>query len=137
MGLLCTIESMNCIFCDFVNGEKQSFKIWENDQFLAFLDINPINPGHVLLIPKKHNQDVFEMSPDEYTDILIAAKYLSFRIKAVFNAPKIGLAIEGFGIDHAHIHIVPVHKGNDLNPERAKPMAEEELKKIQQKIIAG
>jgi histidine triad (HIT) family protein len=128
---------MNCIFCDFANAKKECFKVWEDEHFFAFLDINPINPGHTLLIPKEHVADVFEMSPNEYKDIFEAAQYLSFKLKKVFNAPKVGLAIEGFGIDHAHIHIVPVHNGNDLNPERAKPMTGEELKKIQEKIIAS
>jgi len=126
---------MNCIFCKIVAGEAPCHKIWEDDHFLAFLDINPINPGHTLLIPKKHYSDVFEMNEETYKGIFEAAKLLATKIRGVFDAPKMGLAIEGFGVDHVHIHLVPVYNGNELNPERAKEMPEVELVEIRQNLM--
>jgi histidine triad (HIT) family protein len=126
---------MNCLFCDFASSKKDILKVWEDDSFLAFLDINPINPGHILLIPKGHFSDIFEMDEQMYKSIFKTAKFLAVKIKEALDAPKVGLAIEGFGIGHAHIHLVPVHNGNELNPERAKPATIENLQNVQQKII--
>ena len=128
---------MNCLFCDFITGEKDFFKIWENDHFLAFLDINPINPGHTLLVPKKHYSDIFEMDQDTYVDIFEVARLLANKIKKTLDAPRVGLAIEGFGVDHVHIHLVPVYGGNELNPERAKPASSEDLKIMQDKLVSS
>jgi histidine triad (HIT) family protein len=128
---------MNCLFCDFTNDEKGTLKVWEDDLFLAFLDINPINPGHTLLIPKKHHSDVFAMDEQTYKSIFENAKFLAVKIKEALNAPRVGLAIEGFGVDHAHIHLVPVYSGNDLNPERAKPVSKNELEVIQKILISS
>lgn len=127
---------MNCLFCDFTNNEKDILKVWEDDSFLAFLDINPINPGHTLLIPKKHYSDVFEMDEQMYKSIFEAAKFLAVKIKKAFNAPRVGLAIEGFGVDHVHLHLVPTYGGNELNPEKAKPASRDELEAIQKIIIS-
>lgn len=128
---------MNCLFCDIVNGKKDFFKIWEDDLFLAFLDINPINPGHTLLIPKKHYAEVFEMDEDAYKKIFSTAKFLAIKLKKIIDTPKIGLAIEGFGVDHVHIHLVPVYSGNELNPERAKPASLEDLESMKIKITSS
>ncbi len=128
---------MNCIFCDFANDEKECFKVWEDKHFLAFLDMHPINPGHILLIPKEHIGEVFDLQEDLYTKLLTSAKMLAPKIKKVFNAPRIGLAIEGFGIDHVHVHLVPVYHGNELNPERAIAATLDDLRLIQQKIVTA
>ena len=128
---------MNCIFCDFANNEKECFKVWEDEHFLAFLDIHPINHGHTLLIPKEHIADVFNLEEDLYTKLFSSAQMLAQKMKKVFNAPRIGLAIEGFGVDHVHIHLVPVYSGNELNPERAIAASPDELRLIQQKIVSA
>ena len=127
---------MICIFCDFVNNKKECFKVWENDSFLAFLDIHPINPGHTLLIPKKHIGDVFDLEEDLYTKLFTSTKMLAPKIKKALNAPRIGVAIEGFGIDHVHVHLVPVYSGNELNPERATSASLDDLRLVQQKIVS-
>ena len=125
---------MSCILCDFVNKEKDCFQVWEDEHFLAFLDINPINPGHTLLIPKQHASDVFDLPEDLYLRLFNTARVLAPVMKRAFDAPRIGLAIEGFGVDHVHIHLVPVHNSNELNPERAEAASKEELLAIQEKF---
>lgn len=128
---------MECPFCDFAKGEKDCFKVWEDDLFIAFLVIHPINPGHTLVVPKKHYADVFEMDESTYNKIFEATRFLAPKMKSAFDAPRVGLAIEGFGVEHVHIHLVPVYKGNELNPERAKEALVEELQLSHAKLIAA
>ena len=123
-----------CVFCKIIQGKIPSFKIWENEKHLAFLDINPINPGHTLLIPKKHNEYLWDLNNKEYTELTIAAKQLAKSIQQKIKCEKVGMAVEGFGVPHVHIHIVPLNNPNELNPERAKPMEKEKLKDIQKRL---
>lgn len=124
----------NCVFCKILNQEIPCFKIWEDEKHLAFLDINPINPGHTLLIPKKHQESLWELNDNDYTELMLAAKKLAKKIKQKMKCEKVGIAVEGFGVPHVHIHIVPVDKPNELNPERAKPMEKEKLKEVQNRL---
>jgi histidine triad (HIT) family protein len=126
---------MNCLFCDFVNNKKDFYKVWEDVGTLAFLDINPVNKGHVLLIPKKHYSDIFDMDDDLYQKLFSNAKKLSLKLKGVINCPRVGIAVEGFGVDHVHIHLVPVYKGGELNPDRAYKASKSELKEVQEKLF--
>jgi len=120
----------NCIFCKIVKGEIQSIKIWEDKDYLAFLDANPINPGHILLIPKKHTEYLFDLNNNEYSELMLKVKYLARLLKNKLNPRRVGIIIEGFGVLHVHIHLVPLNKGNELNPERAKPSSKENLERI-------
>ena len=91
----------------------------------------PINPGHIILITKKHIDYIFDLKEPLYSEIFRTAKKISFILKKLSQAKRIGLAIEGFGVRHIHIHLVPVNKGNELNPLRAKRMPDDELQKMQ------
>ena len=124
----------NCIFCKIVNGKIPSVKIYEDEKFLAFLDVNPINPGHALLIPKKHEDYLFDLNNEEYKKFMLTAKKIAKILKEKLKPKRVGLAVEGFFVPHVHIHLVPLNKGNELNPERAKSMSVEKLKEIAQKI---
>ena len=124
----------NCIFCKIVNGQIPCVKIKENKEYLAFLDINPINPGHTVLIPKKHTDYIFDLDDREYQELMLEAKDIARLLKRRLRPKRVGLAVEGFFVPHVHVHLVPLQKGNELNPERAKHMHEEELNKIARKI---
>ena len=126
---------MQCLFCDIVTGDQEAFKVWEDDNFLIFLDVNPINPGHLLLIPKQHFDDVFSIPDPLYDELFRTAKFASSILRKIVNSNRVGLAIEGFGVAHAHIHLVPVNQGNELNPLRAKPAVKDELKELQQTLV--
>ncbi len=126
---------MSCIFCKIIKNEIPAYKVWENNNFLVFLDVNPINPGHILLIPKKHFEEVFDLDDDLYDEVFQIIKKISKPLRNITNAKKVGVAIEGLGVSHCHIHIVPIHNGNELNPERAKKATEEELKEMQTKLV--
>jgi histidine triad (HIT) family protein len=123
-----------CIFCDIIEGKSPSHKIWENDDFFAFLTIRPVNEGHTLLIPKKHVDYVFDMEETLYAKIFKAAKELSKPLKEAFAAPRIGLVIEGFYIPHVHLHLVPVYNMAELDPNRGKRMDFGDLLPIAEKI---
>ena len=124
----------NCIFCKIVEGKIPSVKIWEDEKFLAFLDVSPINPGHTLVVPKKHNDYLFDLNDKEYNELMLTAKKIANAIKNKLKPRRVGLAVEGFFVPHIHIHLVPLNKGNELNPERAKSSTKEDLEKIAKKL---
>jgi histidine triad (HIT) family protein len=121
---------MECIFCKIIKKEIPAYIVWENHNSLAFLDINPIKPGHILLIPKIHCEDIFEMNEEAYQQLLATAKQLIPHLKKATSAKRIGMIVEGFGVAHAHIHFVPVNFGNELNPELAHTALPDELEKM-------
>jgi len=124
----------DCLFCKIIKGEIPSYKIWEDENFFAFLDINPINPGHIILVLKKHLDYIFDLEESLYLEIFKTAKKLSEPLKRAVGAKRIALAIEGFLVPHAHIHLVPVNKVNDLDPNRAKKASPEKLSEIMERI---
>lgn len=124
-----------CIFCKIIAGEIPGVKIWEDEELFAFLDINPMNPGHTLLIPKKHHQYLFEIDEQLYSRIFKAAKKLSEPIRRAMGAKRIGLVVEGFLVPHVHIHLVPLHSGGELSFSRARKASAEELKETAEKIM--
>ncbi len=125
---------MQCLFCDIINNKKTALKVWENDRFLVILDIRPINPGHLLLIPKEHFGDVYEIPEPLFSELFQTARKVAIPLKDAVSAVRVGLAVEGFGVPHVHVHLVPVNNGNELNPERAKRVSESELKETHSKL---
>lgn len=123
------------IIQSIVNNTIPSYKIWEDEHFLAFLDINPINKGHTLLVPKVGGDYLFELDDEVYGALMLRAKFLSHVIKEALDAPRVGIAVEGFGIAHVHVHFVPLYNGNELNPLRAKAVGDEILQATQTKIL--
>jgi len=119
------------IFSKIVSGEILSHKIYEDSNHLAFLDIFPISRGHVLVIPKKEIDYVFDMDDCEYSELLLIAKKISLAIKKVFNCERVSLNIVGLDIPHVHIHLIPINKISDLNFEKQKLIfTEQEFKEI-------
>ena len=124
----------DCIFCKIAQGKIDSAKIYEDEKFVAFLDMNPINPGHTLVVPKKHIDNIFDIEEPLYSELFQIAKKLSQPIKNAMESRRIGISVEGFGVPHAHVHLVPINRGFELDPNRAKSAIPEELKKIGEKI---
>jgi len=123
-----------CLFCKIIAGELACDKVWENERFSAFLDINPVNPGHFMLVPKRHVDYFFDLSDAEYREAFEIAKKLQGPLKRATNAKRIGLVIEGFAVPHAHLHLVPIHKPNDIDPCKSRPGVPEEMKQMAAKI---
>jgi histidine triad (HIT) family protein len=97
----------DCIFCKIVRGEIPSDKTYEDDNFIAFLDIHPKAPGHTLIIPKMHQQWVWDLPDDLYEKLFVVAKNLAKKLKAEHKADYVQLSIVGKDVPHAHAHLIP------------------------------
>jgi histidine triad (HIT) family protein len=123
-----------CIFCQIIKGVEPAHRVWESEDFLAFLTIRPCNPGHTLLIPKTHVDYVFDLEEPLYSNIFRAAKQLSEPIERATDAKRIGVAIEGLSVPHAHLHLVPLHDVAELDPHRHIEQTPQELAEMAGKI---
>ena len=126
---------MDCIFCKIIEESIPSNKIWENENFFAFLDIKPLQKGHILLVPKKHVEEVFDLPHDLYIELFATAKKISMPLRQVMQSKKVGLVVEGFGVAHAHLHLIPINNPHELNLEKAYSASKEELLSIQNLIL--
>lgn len=127
-----------CMFCDIVSGKKEDYIVWQDENFVAFLDRCPANEGHVLLIPKEHIDYVFDMPEKLYQELFNVAKYLAEPLKRITGAEKIGIAVVGFDVPHAHLHLIPLHKSNELfDQQKFKRVASQELLRVQQQLTGS
>ncbi|MBI4435161.1 HIT family protein [Candidatus Uhrbacteria bacterium] len=124
----------NCLFCKIIAGEIPCHKVWEDDAHLAFLDINPIREGHTLVIPKAHAPYLFDMDDPSYQSVLATAKQVAGRLKEVFQVLRIGVAVEGFAVDHVHVHLVPLTGAGQLDPKLGKPADPAVLAQLAERI---
>lgn len=105
---------MATIFSKIVAGEIPSYKVAENEQFYAFLDINPLVKGHTLVIPKREVDYIFDLNDEELAGIHLFAKSVTLAIQKVFPCKKVGEAVIGLEVPHAHIHLIPIQKESDM-----------------------
>jgi histidine triad (HIT) family protein len=124
------------IFSKIIKGEIPCYKIKENENFLAFLDVFPLVKGHVLVVPKIEVDKMFDL-PDNYLqEILLFAKPIAAAIEKSFDCRRCGISVIGLEVPHAHMHLVPMNSADDLNFTREKlKVAEEEMKEIQGRIL--
>jgi len=128
----------NCTFCKIVEGEIPSMKVWEDEKHLAILDINPYAKGHVLVVPKKHSEWVWDINDKDYLEYMKQVKYLANVLRKAFDTKWVEEIIAGVGISHSHVHLLP-RKINDglgeipIHPLKEKP-SEKEMKEIAEKI---
>lgn len=108
------------LFAKIIRGDIPSYKVYEDDQVLAFLDINPINPGHTLVVPKVEVDHLWDIDGEAYTNLLATAKKLALHIRKTLGAPRVGMVVEGFAIPHAHIHLLPVYEGLETTMRKPK-----------------
>jgi histidine triad (HIT) family protein len=108
------------IFARIASGEIPSYKIAEDERFFAFLDINPLAKGHTLVIPKQEVDYIFDMDEEAYKDLWLFAMKVAAAIKKVVPCIKVGVAVIGLEVPHAHIHLVPLNTMDDINFSRAK-----------------
>lgn len=106
---------MSTIFSKIINGEIPSYKIAENDKFYAFLDIAPLVKGHALVVPKKENDYIFDLDDDLLAEMIVFAKKVAIAIEKNVECKRIGIAVLGLEVPHAHIHLVPINHGNEIN----------------------
>lgn len=129
---------MASIFSKIISGEIPAYKLAENEHFLSFLDVNPLCAGHALVIPKKEVDWIFDMEDQDLSQLHIFAKKVALGIKATVPCIKVGVAVIGLEVPHAHIHLVPMNKIGDLNfaGQRAQFTAEE-FKTLEEKISSN
>ena len=127
---------MSSIFTKIVNGEIPCYKVAEDEHHLAFLDVMPIAKGHTLVIPKKEVDLIFDLDEEEYKNLWAFAQKVAKKLKPAVPCVRIGVAVVGLEVPHAHIHLVPMNEIKDLNfmNERLK-FTSEEYQEIQQEIV--
>lgn len=126
---------MATIFTKIVNGEIPSYKVAESEKFYAFLDINPLAEGHTLVIPKKETDYIFDIDDAEYEELFLFAKRVASAIKKSIPCKRVGVAVLGMEVPHAHIHLVPLQTEGDMDFRKGKlSLSPERFKEIAEKI---
>lgn len=111
---------MASIFSKIVSGEIPSYKVAESEEFYAFLDINPMTAGHTLVIPKKETDYIFDIEDESFSKLFIFAKRVAEAVKRAVPCKRVGIAVLGMEVPHAHIHLVPLEKESDLDFSKDK-----------------
>ena len=129
----------DCVFCKIVRGELPSFKVYEDERVIAFLDIRPVNAGHTLVVPKVHSQNIFDIKTEDWMAVAETTRVLALAIEKGTGADGVNIAMNnrehaGQVVPHPHVHIIPRFKGDGLKlmPQRTykKDEAEDTAKKI-------
>ena len=126
---------MASIFSKIIRGEIPCYKIAENEEFFAFLDIFPLAKGHVLIVPKREVDKYFDLNSEEMYGINLFAKGIALAIENAIPCKRVGVAIVGLEVPHAHIHLIPLNSVEDINFERQKlKLSQEEFEEIAEAI---
>ena len=121
-----TFAMPDCIFCKIVRGELPSYKVYEDEKTLAFLDIRPVNAGHTLVIPKKHSTNIFDIAPEDWQAVTEAVRKIAIAIEKTLKADGVNIGMNtrehaGQVVHHPHVHVIPRFKGDGLKlmPQRS------------------
>ena len=126
---------MATIFTKIVNGEIPCYKIAEDDRFFAFLDINPMTKGHTLVIPKTEKDYIFDLDEATYSALMLFAKKVAHAIEKAIPCKRIGVAVIGLEVPHAHVHLIPINQESDMNFKNPKlKLSVEEMNEIAERI---
>lgn len=126
------------LFSKIAAGEIPSYKCAEDDRFYAFLDINPVVKGHTLVIPKKEVDYIFDMEDGELADLMVFAKRVALAVRTAVPCKKVGVAVLGLEVPHAHVHLIPLQGEGDMNFRRPKlQLPAEEMEQTAAKILAA
>lgn len=127
---------MSTIFTKIIQGEIPCHKLYEDEHFISFLDIRPINPGHALLIPKPEVDYIFDVQDELLSLLLLKARPIAKAIESEVDCKRIGLMVAGLEVPHCHLHMVPIQSVGDLNFGLAKDADPAELAALAQRIAA-
>ncbi|MCC8035661.1 MAG: HIT family protein [Rikenellaceae bacterium] len=125
---------MPTIFSRIINGEIPSYKIAEDENFYAFLDINPLKKGHTLVVPKKETDYIFDLDDDTLAEMIIFAKKVADKIKKAMDCKRVAVIVLGLEVPHAHIHLIPIDRESDIDFRKKLKLSPEEFEAIQIKI---
>lgn len=125
---------MSSIFTKIVNGEIPSYKIAEDENYLAFLDVNPNAKGHTLCIPKQEINKIFDMEEDLYLGLMKFSKKVAKAIEKTVECKRIGVAVVGLEVPHVHVHLIPLHDMDDMRFQRKVSLTKEEFEELTKAI---
>lgn len=124
---------MASIFTKIVNGEIPCYKVAEDDQFLAFLDVNPNAPGHTLCIPKREENKLFDLAEDEYMALMAFSRKVAKALEQTVPCKRIGVAVVGLEVPHVHVHLIPINEMDDMRFTKKVKLSAEEMQAIADK----
>ena len=128
---------MATIFSKIIAGEIPSYKVAEDAENYAFLDINPVSKGHVLVVPKIEDDYIFNLSDERYTSLTLFAKKVAKAVDKAIECKRVAVAVIGLEVPHAHIHLIPISEEKDMDFKKPKlSLSDEEMTKIAQSIAA-
>ena len=132
---LLTFQNMASIFTRIINGEIPCYKIAEDDNYFAFLDINPLAKGHTLVVPKIEEDYIFDLSDETLAGMMVFAKKVAVRIKEVTACKRVAVVVLGMEVPHAHIHLIPMNSEADVDFKKAKlELTKEEFLEITSRL---
>lgn len=125
---------MSTIFTKIIKGEIPCYKVAEDDNYFAFLDINPVQKGHVLVVPKIEEDYIFRLDDEILSGLMVFAKKVALAIEKAVSCTRVAVAVIGLEVPHVHIHLIPIHRESDLNFAQKKEVEAEEMAKIAKAI---
>ncbi|TVQ50488.1 MAG: HIT family protein [Saprospirales bacterium] len=129
---------MPTIFTKIIQGDIPAFIIAENENHIAFLDINPLQAGHTLVVPKREEDYIFDLADSELSDLIVFAKKVALAIEKVIDCERIGVSVVGLEVPHTHIHLIPINSVTDMTfGKTAVKMSTEEFKSLAASIFAA
>lgn len=129
---------MSTIFSKIIKGEIPCYKVHENDEFIAFLDVFPVTKGHVLVIPKKETDYIFDIEDSSYARMWQYAKKIAKALKLSFKCERVGISVIGLEVAHAHIHLLPINSLDDMNFSKQKMnLSKQEFEEIAKAISSN
>ena len=128
------IENMSSIFTKIINGEIPSYKVAENDNFFAFLDINPNAKGHTLVVPKKEVNKLFDLEESLYNDLMSFSRKIALAMEKAIPCERIGVSVIGLEVPHVHVHLIPLQKMEDIQFIKKVKLLPEEFEELAKAI---
>lgn len=128
---------MSTIFTKIINGEIPAYKITEDDNFLAFLDVNPNAKGHTLCIPKQEVNKLFDMPEDQYTGLMQFARKVAIALEKTVPCKRVGVAVVGLEVPHAHVHLIPLNEMDEMRFINKVKLEKEEFEELAKAIAAN
>lgn len=121
---------MSSIFTKIINGEVPSYKVFEDEEFIAFLDVNPNTKGHTLCVPKVEVNKIFEMDESQYLKLMRFSRKVAIGLEKTVACKRIGMAVVGLEVPHVHVHLIPLQDMDDMRFERKISLTKEEFEKL-------